>query len=158
MSPGCNVDLSSPDTGITPLHIAVNCYADATLFLPVLELLQEGGCNLDAIMVNSWTSSDTSHLYETPLYRAIDAGKSEIAVLLLQYGADPNCECPHDLTILQKACHRLDLSVIETVLHCGIAWRHEAWLDIDIHHCGINRDLLHDQMGKYMWRNLCKKV
>ena len=143
---GCDVDLCSPETGITPLHIAVNCYSDASIFLPVLRLLLQGKCNLDAIMVNSWTSSDTSHLYETPLYRAIDARKSDLAVILLQHGANPNCECPHDLTILHKACHRLDLNVIEVLLHCGIAWRHETWLDIDIHHCGINRDLLHGQM------------
>ena len=65
---------------------------------------------------------------ETPVYRAIDMSKTEIAELLLVHGADPNLGSPFDVTALQKACERCNPHLVNLILHCGINWRKERWL------------------------------
>ena len=126
---------------MTALHVAVKRYNDPALFRQVLELLMLGNCKLDLAMERIWTSFQTSYLFETPLYEAIDLGKIENALDLLRHGADVNVECPHDLTILQKACNSRSLRLVDTLLHCGIDWGREAWLDMDIRQSGINTDI-----------------
>ena len=106
-----------------------------TQFREVIEILLEGGCDLD---FRAYTS------LESPLYRAVQLNKTDLIKVLIQCGADINIPCPFDVTVLYKACERRNLEVVTLLLHAGIDWRNETWLDIDIHHCGINQKLLHD--------------
>ena len=147
---GCCADLCAEDSGKTALHVAISSFFDPVTFESILEILLSTECNIDAVMDHSWTSSDTTHLYETALYQAINENMSDIAIILLQHGADPNSECPHDLTILHKACHRLDLRVIDLLLvHGGIDWTRETWLDTTQYTCGVNRNLMLAQLDNY---------
>ena len=134
------MNLCSEKESITALHIAVKTYTESSLFREVIELLMLGNCHLDTAMETVWTSTRSSYFLETALYRAIDLGKIDIAIVLLQHGSDVNAECPHDLTVLQKACTRRMPRLVDVLLHCGIDWHREEWLDLDIQQCGINTD------------------
>jgi ankyrin repeat protein len=129
----CNVNICGPPDNATALHIAVHVTSERETVWPILELLIKGGVDLNA---------KAFPLDETPLHRALEIGKAEVALLLLQCGADPNIECPHDITVLQKACRKEFLEIVDVVIHSGLDWEKEKWLYIDIHNSGINKDLL----------------
>ena len=61
----------------------------------MLRILIDGGLLIDGC---AWLS------IETPLHKAIALKKFHLACTLIQHGADCNVECPHDITILHKAC------------------------------------------------------
>ena len=132
---GCDVNVCHSAGNVTPLHLAVGTQHEAEDFAPILELLIEGGCDLDSRAYMS---------LETPLYRALDQNKVAIALLLLQHGASPNVDCPYDVTVLNKCCQRDLYEVIDVLLHTDIDWSRERWLYVDKNTCGINPVLLKD--------------
>ncbi|KAJ8303835.1 hypothetical protein KUTeg_018628 [Tegillarca granosa] len=85
----------------------------------MFKILLDGGCLLNCRAFST---------LETPLYRAIDTMKTEIAELFLVHGADPNLSSPFDITALQKACIRGNTHLVKLLLHCGIQWKKERWL------------------------------
>lgn len=116
---GCDVNVCDPYFNVTPLHVAVNVYNDYIMFKKMFKILLDGGCLLNCRAFST---------LETPLYRAIDTMKTEIAELFLVHGADPNLSSPFDITALQKACIRGNTHLVKLLLHCGIQWKKERWL------------------------------
>ncbi|XP_046349946.2 ankyrin-3-like [Haliotis rufescens] len=116
---GCDVNLCEPVGNVTPLHVAVNVHQDFVVFSKIFCQLLEGGCILN------WRAFST---LETPLYRALELDKNDIAILLLAHGADPNLASPFDITALQKSCQRQKMNIAEMLLNCGIQWKRERWL------------------------------
>lgn len=114
--------MCEPYAHVTALHVAVNTYNDVEMFEQVLDLLEQGGCMLNS---RAFTS------LESPLYRAVSQGKEDIALVLLRHGADVNLDCPFDVTILQKACQKNQLDLVEAILHTDICWQREGWLKLD---------------------------
>lgn len=81
--------------------------------------------------------------WQTALLCAVDQTKSAFALSLLSQGADAQVEDQHGLTLLHKACTRQMRSVVTVLIYGGlINWRMEDWLDMDIHHSGVNPNLL----------------
>ena len=71
------------------------------------------------------------------------AEKVEIAVSLIKHGADCSISSMYDLTILQKACRRTLVDLIDLLLSSGaINWSQETWLNIGAWDSGVNKDLL----------------
>ena len=131
--PGCDCNVCEPRGSVTPLHSAVTWLSDPALFSDILDLLISGGASLDNRAFVS---------LESPLYRSVELDKTELAILLVQHGADPSVDCPFDITILHKACQRQNATLVDVLLHSDIDWSKEAWMDIDIHSSGINPRLL----------------
>jgi len=118
----CDVNICSPRTGITPLYVAVTIYTDPEEFEELILLLSlaNSKCNLNCRTVET---------AETPLYRALDLDKADIALVLFAHGADPDIECPHDITIFNKACQRRGTTAfIEALTASTWGWRSEHWL------------------------------
>ena len=105
---------------MTPLHTAVNVFYKAEDFKPILDLLVLGGCHINSRAYST---------LETPLYRAVDTSKNEIAELLLQCGANPNIASPFDMTVLYKACQKGNAHLVHLLLSSGIDWSNEKWLE-----------------------------
>ena len=112
---------------MTALHVAVNTYCEKDIFEEVLKLLLQGGCDLNS---RAYTS------IESPIFRAVYLNKEEIAMVLLQYGADINLDCPFDVTLLQKACQKDHLNLVEAMINNTIDWTRETWLQSDKYSCG----------------------
>ena len=123
-----------------PLLVAVTSYRTVDEFEEVLKLLLHGKCRLEGSYPQS--------LY-TPLYLSVCLDKRDVAISLLQHGANPNVDCPQDLTILQKVCYKGQRDLALFLLKCDIDWSREHWLDVDIYHSGIDIRLLtmyHEQV------------
>ena len=128
----CNVNLHDP-ARVTALHTAVSVYSEAAEFEDFLKIMIGGGCDLNLASNNGEV---------TPLCRAIDVNKYDLAILLLHHGADPNILCPHETTVLHRACHRKDVQLISELLDSDINWAAEGWLFTNMHNAGINPDIL----------------
>jgi len=136
----CDTNICSVKSGITPLYVAVTAYTDPDQFQEILLMLSlaKGSCNLNCRTV------DTA---ETPLYRALDLDKADIALVLFKHGADPDVECPHDITIFNKACQRRGTTTfIEALTASTWCWRNERWL----HRSGNRAGLTCEVFGHFM--------
>ncbi|KAK7090289.1 ankyrin-1-like [Littorina saxatilis] len=116
---GCDVNLCESMGNVTPLHVAVNMHSDIQLFRPMLHLLLQGGCILN------WRAFST---LETPLYRSLGLGKTDMSRELISHGADPNLASPFDITALQRACQKGNVGLVNLLLSCGINWKRERWM------------------------------
>lgn len=118
---GCNTNICEESEFVTPLHVSVTVYGDPDEFEAVLQILVAGGCHLDAHCLNT---------RETALYRALDIDRGAIAEILLQHGADPYIDCPHDMTILNKACQRGLTSFVRLLALSSFRWVYKTFQDI----------------------------
>ena len=67
----------------------------------------------------------------------------DAACILLQYGSNPSLCTAHDISVLQRVCQKGLIHLVPLLLESGLDWSCEkAWLDTDIHTCGINPKLL----------------
>lgn len=151
---GCSTNLCESPAGVTPLFAAVTSYSDPAAFEELLLLLTEGDCSLDLESMSTSTSTSTTVAHETPIYRALDLGKADIAEVLLTHGADPYLECPYDTTIMCKACQRRMMSFVELMMSTSYKWRQERWLTTDFNPtCIASRNL-----GRFAFTDLPKGI
>ncbi|XP_061180482.1 poly [ADP-ribose] polymerase tankyrase-1-like [Saccostrea echinata] len=111
LNAGYDVNARKQYSGLTPLHIAVTVFDNFEDFLEVFKAFLAKNCNLNYQCFGT---------LETPLYRAIVLGKTEIAELLLISGADPNLSNPFGVSCLQKAVQKNNTRLTEVLLHCGV--------------------------------------
>ncbi|KAK3602164.1 hypothetical protein CHS0354_029169 [Potamilus streckersoni] len=122
VSAGCDVEKLSHNGTVSLIHLLVakDKENDWRKFRPILQVLVLAGSNINAFSYST---------LETPLYRAISLNKYDCIEALLIFGADPNKSCPFGITALQNAFRNQDPRVLELLLHCGIDWKREKWLD-----------------------------
>lgn len=108
---GYDVNARKQYNNLTPLHIAVTVYDDFLDFVEVFKVFLTENCSLNYQCFGTM---------ETPLYRAINMDKTEIAELLLISGADPNLSHPFGVSCLQKAVQKNNTRLTRILLHCGV--------------------------------------
>lgn len=110
--------MRSAPGNITPLHLAVSQHNVET-FRRVFDILLESKCDLN---------SKAFCTQETPLYLALQRSKPQIAMILIQHGADFSQSGSFGITVLQKSSQIGDTTVVELLLYSGIKWSMETWL------------------------------
>ena len=113
------MNIQKPD-GSGLLHAVVSRCNTSCNTCDILELLIAAGCQLNTCAYNT---------LETPLYRALSLKKSAFAQVLISHGANPNISSPFDVTALHLACKNLDFVTINLLLHSGINWKRERWIE-----------------------------
>ena len=74
--------------------MAVEALTESSTFETLIQTLLLGGASLDTVCND-----------RTALWRAADEAKEDLAVLLVQYGANPDLEGPHGLTVSILLCY-----------------------------------------------------
>ena len=116
---GCGVNIQKPD-GSGLLHAVVSRNNTSCNTCDIMELLIAAGCRLNTCAYNT---------LETPLYRALSLKKAAFAQVLISHGANPNLSSPFDVTALHLACRNRDFVSINLLLHSGINWKRERWIE-----------------------------
>lgn len=113
---------------LTPLHIAVTVSESFQEFVEIFQTLLSQNCDLNYQGIGTM---------ETPLYRAINMDKTEIAELLLIAGADPNLSNPFGVSCLRKSMQKNNSRITEILLLCGLYKKKEM--------CNINKQYSFDR-------------
>lgn len=122
MLKGFDANIRDPRTGRSALSVA----AESGNFL-ITELLLKNGADVNSHQYSiSGTppgSSFEGHAIwlsgRTPLHWAIASKHTQIAKLLLQYGANPNSRNTAGRTVLQEACNTNNPEAVELLLQWG---------------------------------------
>lgn len=120
---GCDVNVQKPD-GSGLLHAVVSRSSSSDLnssqTCDIMEVLIAAGCHLNICAFST---------LETPLYRALSLQKYDLAQVLISHGANPNLSSPFDITALHLACKHQNIVTVNLLLHSGIDWKRERWIE-----------------------------